>query len=57
VDNQDDVARFTTTFDQATALALSPADTTHLIHQQLRAREPHDHPHHPLAQEQLLGRR
>jgi transcriptional regulator with XRE-family HTH domain len=32
VDNAEDVQRFTTTFDQATALALSPADTTHLIH-------------------------
>lgn len=37
VDDEDDVRRFTTTFDQATALALSPADTTHLIHQQLEA--------------------
>ena len=55
VDNEADVQRFTTTFDQATAQALSPADTTHLI-QQLRAREPHVDPHHPLAQEQLLGR-
>lgn len=55
VDNETDVQRFTTTFDQAAALALPPADTTHLIHQ-LRARELHEHPHHPLAQEQLLGR-
>lgn len=37
VDDEDDVQRFTTTFDQATALALSPADTTDLIHQELRA--------------------
>jgi transcriptional regulator with XRE-family HTH domain len=36
VDNQDDVARFTTTFDQATALALSPADTTHLIEARMK---------------------
>ena len=35
VDNADDVQRFTTTFDQATARALTPADTTHLIQQQL----------------------
>ncbi len=37
VDDEADVQRFTTTFDQATAQALSPADTTHLIHQQLKA--------------------
>lgn len=37
VDNADDLQRFTTTFDHATARALSPADTTHLIHQQLKA--------------------
>ena len=37
VDNADDVQRFTTTFDQAAARALSPADTTHLIEQQLEA--------------------
>lgn len=37
VDNADDVQRFTTTFDQVAAQALSPADTTHLIHQQLEA--------------------
>ncbi|WP_424233983.1 Scr1 family TA system antitoxin-like transcriptional regulator, partial [Actinophytocola sp.] len=35
VDNADDVQRFTTTFDQAAARALSPADTTHLIQRQL----------------------
>jgi len=35
VDNADDVQRFTTTFDQAAARALSPADTTHLLQQQL----------------------
>lgn len=35
VDNEDDVKRFTTTFDQTAARALSPADTTHLIQQQL----------------------
>jgi transcriptional regulator with XRE-family HTH domain len=35
VDNADDVQRFTTTFDQTAARALSPADTTHLIQQQL----------------------
>jgi transcriptional regulator with XRE-family HTH domain len=49
VDNADDVQRFTTTFDQAAARALSLADSTHLIHQQTRAHEPHGHPHHPLA--------
>jgi transcriptional regulator with XRE-family HTH domain len=55
VDNEADVERFTTTFDQAVARALTPADTTGLIHQ-LRARELHDDPHHSLAQEQLLRR-
>jgi len=55
VDNEVDVQRFTTTFDQAAARALSPADTTGLINQ-LRARELHDDPHHSLAQEQLLRR-
>ena len=55
VDNEADVQRFTTTFDQAAAKALSPVDTTGLIHQ-LRARELHDDPHHSLAQEQLLRR-
>jgi transcriptional regulator with XRE-family HTH domain len=55
VDNEADVQRFTTTFDQAAALALSPADTADLIHQ-LRAHELHDDPHHSLAQEQLLRR-
>jgi transcriptional regulator with XRE-family HTH domain len=55
VDNEADVQRFTTTFDQVAARALPPADTIGLIHQ-LRARELHDYPHHPLAQEQLLRR-
>lgn len=55
VDNEADVQRFTTMFDQAAAKALSPVDTTGLIHQ-LRARELHDDPHHSLAQEQLLRR-
>ncbi len=35
VDNEEDVKRFTTTFDQTAARALSPADTTHLIQRQL----------------------
>ena len=35
VDDEDDVQRFTTTFDQAAAMALSPADTTDLIHRLL----------------------
>jgi transcriptional regulator with XRE-family HTH domain len=56
VDDKDDVQRFTTTFDQAAAQALSPADSIHLIRQQLRACESHDHPDHSLAQEQLLRR-
>jgi hypothetical protein len=55
VDNEADVKRFTTTFDQVAARALSPADTTDLIHQ-LRAHKLHDLPHHSLAQEQLLRR-
>jgi hypothetical protein len=37
VDDEKDVQRFTTTFDQATAQALSPADTTKLIRGQLEA--------------------
>ena len=40
VDNAEDVQRFITAFDQATARALSPADTTHLIQQQLEALAP-----------------
>ncbi|GAB3465263.1 helix-turn-helix transcriptional regulator [Actinophytocola sediminis] len=56
VDNEKDVQRFTTTFDQATDLALSPTKTTHLL-QQLRARDPHDDPHDPLAQKQRFRRR
>ena len=53
VDNEADVQRFTTTFDQVAARALSPADSVDLIHQ-LRA--PHDDPHRSLAQEHLLRR-
>jgi transcriptional regulator with XRE-family HTH domain len=48
VDNEADVQRFTTTFDQAAARALSPTDTTGLIHQ-LGARKLHDNPHHSVA--------
>lgn len=40
VDNAEDVKRFTTTFDQTAARALSPADTTHLIQQQLEVLVP-----------------
>jgi transcriptional regulator with XRE-family HTH domain len=48
VDNEADVRRFTTTFDQAAARALPPAETNGLIHQ-LRAHEIHDLPDHSLA--------
>jgi transcriptional regulator with XRE-family HTH domain len=37
VDNQDDVDRFTTMFDDVIELALEPDDTTNLIHDQIRA--------------------
>ncbi|HET6292822.1 MAG TPA: helix-turn-helix transcriptional regulator [Kribbella sp.] len=37
VDDAEDVKRFTTTFDQTVARALPPADTTHLIEQQLES--------------------
>ncbi|HEV2779234.1 MAG TPA: helix-turn-helix transcriptional regulator [Actinophytocola sp.] len=37
VDNVEDVKRFTTMFDDVSALALSPTDTTDLILQQIRA--------------------
>jgi hypothetical protein len=37
VDNQDDVTRFTTMFDEVTRLAHTPADTTNLIHGQIKA--------------------
>jgi transcriptional regulator with XRE-family HTH domain len=37
VDDEDDVQRFVTTFDQAAAQALPPLDTTHLIKEQLAA--------------------
>jgi hypothetical protein len=37
VEDLDDVNRFTTMFDDVAQLALSPADTTDLIHDQLRA--------------------
>ena len=57
VDNADDVQRFTTTFDQVAVRALSPADTPHVIHQTLRARELPAAPHHPLAPAQLLRRK
>lgn len=55
VDNEADVQRFITTFDQAATRALSPAGTIGLIHQ-LGVLELHDLPHQPLAQEQLLRR-
>nr|WP_279588770.1 DUF5753 domain-containing protein [Actinophytocola oryzae] len=37
VDNAEDVGRFTTTFDQAAAQALSPVDTIDLIQRRVRA--------------------
>jgi hypothetical protein len=37
VDNRDDVPRFTSMFDDVVQLALGPADTTDLIHEQIRA--------------------
>jgi transcriptional regulator with XRE-family HTH domain len=39
VDDAEDVQRFAATFDQVTRLALTPTDTTDLIHRQLRARD------------------
>jgi transcriptional regulator with XRE-family HTH domain len=37
VDNPEDVQRFTSMFDDVTELAYTPADTTNLIHEQIRA--------------------
>jgi len=37
VDNEDDVKRFTTMFDEVSRLALTPTDTTTLIQQHVRA--------------------
>jgi transcriptional regulator with XRE-family HTH domain len=37
VDNEDDVTRFTTMFDDITRLAHTPADSADLIHEQIRA--------------------
>ena len=36
VDDQDDVQRFTTMFDDVARLALKPADTTNLIHERMK---------------------
>jgi hypothetical protein len=36
VDNRDDVQRFTSMFDDVVDLALSPADTTNLIHEHMK---------------------
>jgi Domain of unknown function (DUF5753) len=37
VDNPEDVERFASMFDDVTELALTPAETTDLIHEQIRA--------------------
>ncbi|MGQ0838892.1 helix-turn-helix domain-containing protein [Actinokineospora sp.] len=51
VENDDDVRRFTTMFEDASAAALSPGDTADLIRQKMRAFENHDQPHYEVANE------